>query len=67
MSFKGDTWNGGKRSKERITVMVCASMIGESKYLSWLLVNLRIPDASRRYVLFLSPTKQIHGHGMDDK
>ena len=29
MSFKGDTCSGGKRSKERITVMVCASMIGE--------------------------------------
>ena len=29
MRFKGDRCNGGKRSKERITVMVCASMIGE--------------------------------------
>ena len=62
MSFKGDTCSGGKRSKERITVMVCASMSGEKVSL-WLLVNLKIPDASRMYVLFLSPTKQIHGHG----
>ena len=60
MSFKGDTCSEGKRSKERITVMVCASMIGEKVPL-WLLVNLKIPDASRMYVLFLSPTKQIHG------
>ena len=28
MSFKGDTCSGGKRSKKRITVIVCASMIG---------------------------------------
>ena len=29
MALKGDTCSGGKRSKERITVMVCASMAGE--------------------------------------
>ena len=31
LTFKGETCNGGKRSKERLTVMVCANMDGSEK------------------------------------
>lgn len=42
-SFKGETCHGGKRSKERVTVLVCGNADGSDKWPLWVIGKAKNP------------------------
>ena len=62
-SLKGEKCSGSKRSKDRITVLVCSNMSGSEKLLHWLLASLQNLGVSKMLAAYLFSMKLTRGHG----